>query len=78
MKDFKIEATAVSRKVFHIQARTEKDAMDLASAILEHTTLLDFSEEDVDTVQMTCQEECGGVCKICTLDCEFRDADEDK
>lgn len=70
MKEFEVTLTAVSRKAFKLRADSQEDAFLLAEAILENTDLLDFSDEDVDSMDMTCEEQCGGVCEICSRACE--------
>lgn len=70
MKEFEVTLTAVSRKTFKLRADSQEDAFLLAEAILENTDLLDFSDEDVDSMDMTCEEQCGGVCEICSRACE--------
>ena len=70
MKEFEVTLTAVSRKTFKLRADSQEDAFLLAEAILENTGLLDFSGEDVDSMDMTCEEQCGGVCEVCSRACE--------
>lgn len=70
MKDFEITLNAVSKKIFKLKADSQEDALLLAEAILEKTNLLDFTDEDVDSMDMTCEEQCGGVCEICSRACE--------
>ena len=70
MKEFEVTLTAVSRKTFKLRADSQEDAFLLAEAILENTDLLGFSDEDVDSMDMTCEEQCGGVCEICSRACE--------
>ena len=70
MKEFVVTLTAVSKKNFHMKADSQEDAFLLAEAILENTDLLDFTDEDVDSMDMTCEEQCGGVCEICGNACE--------
>ena len=70
MKEFEVTLTAVSRKTFKLRADSQEDAFLLAEAILENTDLLDFSDEDVDSMDMTCEEQCGGACEICSRACE--------
>ena len=52
MKEFEVTLTAVSRKTFKLRADSQEDAFLLAEAILENTDLLDFSDEDVDSMDM--------------------------
>lgn len=73
MKEFEITLNAVSRKNFRVSADSQEDALLLAEAILENTDLLDFSNQDVDSMNMSCEEQCGGVCEICSRDCTFMD-----
>ena len=70
MKEFEITLNAVSRKKFRVNADSQEDALLLAEAILENTDLLDFSNQDVDSMNMSCEEQCGGVCEICSRACE--------
>lgn len=70
MKDFEITLKAVSKKTFKLKADSQEDAFLLAEAILEKTNLLDFNDEDVDSMDLTCEEQCGGVCEICSHACE--------
>ena len=70
MKEFEVSMTAVSRKSFKLRADSQEKAFLLAGAILENTNLLDFSDEDVDSMDMTCEELCGGECEICSRACE--------
>ena len=53
MKEFEVTLTAVSRKTFKLRADSQEDAFLLAEAILENTDLLDFSDEDVDSMDRT-------------------------
>jgi len=73
MKEFEITLNAVSRKNFRVSADSQEDALLLAEAILENTDLLDFSNQDVDSMNMSCEEQCGGVCEICSRDYTFMD-----
>lgn len=70
MKEFVVTLTAVSKKTFQMKADSQEDAFLLAEAILENTDLLAFTDEDVDSMEMTCEEQCGGVCEICGNACE--------
>lgn len=70
MKEFEVTLTAVSKKTFKLRADSHEDAFLLAEAILENSDLLNFSDEDVDSMDMTCEEQCGGVCDICSRACE--------
>lgn len=69
MKEFAVTMTAVSKKTFQVKADSQEDAFLLAEAILENTDLLDFTDGDVDSMEMTCDEQCGGVCEICGNAC---------
>lgn len=53
------------------QADSKEDALSLAETILENTDLLAFSDEDVSSMEMSCEEQCGGVCEICSQACEY-------
>ena len=53
MKEFEVTLTAVSRKTFKLRADSQEDAFLLAEAILENTDLLGFSDEDVESMDMT-------------------------
>ena len=70
MKEFEVTLTAISKKTFKLRADSHEDAFLLAEAILENSDLLNFSDEDVDSMDMTCEEQCGGVCDICSRACE--------
>ena len=70
MKQFEITLNAVSRKTFQIQAESQEEALLLAEAILDNTDLLGFSDGDVHNMDLTCEEQCGGVCEICSCACE--------
>lgn len=72
MKEFEVTLTAVSRKTFKLRADSQEDAFLLAEAILENTDLLDFSDEDVDNMDMTCEEQCGD-CTDLEPDCPYPD-----
>ena len=69
MKEFDITLSAVSKKKFTLRASSQDEASLLVDAILENTNLLDFTDEDVDTVDIDCEEICGGVCEICSRAC---------
>lgn len=71
MKEFEITLIAVSKKCFHLKADSKEDALSLAETILEDTDLLVFSDEDVSSMEMSCEEQCGGVCEICSQACEY-------
>lgn len=74
MKEFEVTLTAVSKKTFKLRADSHEDAFLLAEAILENSDLLNFSDEDVDSMDMTCEEQCGGVCDTfgsALYDCQF-------
>lgn len=70
MKQFEVTLNAVSQKTFQLQAESQEEAMLLAEAILDNTDLLDFSDGDVQSMDMTCEEQCGGVCELCGNACE--------
>ena len=70
MKEFDITLTATSEKKFHLRASSRKEASLLVDAILENSNLLDFTDADVDTVDIDFEEVCGGVCEICGNACE--------
>ena len=70
MREFEVTLNAVSRKTFKLRADSKEEAIMLAEAILENTDLLSFSDEDVSSMDMTCDEQCGGVCEICSRACE--------
>lgn len=70
MREFEVTLNAVSRKTFKLRANSKEEAILLAEAILENTDLLSFSDEDVSSMDMTCEEQCGGVCEICSRACE--------
>ena len=70
MKEFEITLNAVSRKNFRVSADSKVVALLLAEAILENIDLLDFSNQNVDSMNMSCEEQCGGVCEICSRACE--------
>lgn len=70
MKEFTVTLTAVSKKKFTLRASTQEEASMLVDAILENSDLLDFSDEDVDSMEIDCEEVCGGVCEICSNACE--------
>ena len=70
MREFEVTLNAVSRKTFKLRADSKEEAILLAEAILENTDLLSFSDEDVSSMDMTCEEQCGGVCEICSRACE--------
>lgn len=70
MREFEVTLNAISRKIFKLWADSKEEAILLAEAILENTDLLSFSDEDVSSMDMTCEEQCGGVCEICSRACE--------
>lgn len=70
MKEFDITLNAVSEKTFRLRAGTRDEALMLVEAILENSDLLNFSEDDVDSLEIDCQEVCGGVCEVCANACE--------
>lgn len=70
MREFEVTLNAISRKTFKLRADSKEEAIMLAEAILENTDLLSFSDEDVSSMDMTCDEQCGGVCEICSRACE--------
>ena len=70
MKQFEVTMTAVSKKTFKVQAETQDEAFTLVDAILDNTNLLEFTDEEVDNMEITCEEQCGGVCEICSRACE--------
>ena len=70
MKEFEVTMTAVSRKTFKLRADSQEKAFLLAGAILENTDLLGFSDEDVDSMGMTCEELCSGECETFSRSCE--------
>lgn len=69
MKEFEVTLNAVSRKTFQIRAESQEEALLLAEAILDNTDLLGFSDADVKNMDMTCEEQCGGVCENCSRAC---------
>ena len=54
MKEFEVTLTAVSKKTFKLRADSHEDAFLLAEAILENSDLLNFSDEDVDSMTTMC------------------------
>lgn len=70
MKEFVVTLTAVSKKQFTLRASSQEEADLLVEAILENSNLLNFTDEDVSSMDMTCEEQCGGVCEICGNACE--------
>ena len=55
MREFEVTLNAVSRKTFKLRADSKEEAILLAEAILENTDLLSFSDEDVSSMDMTCE-----------------------
>lgn len=70
MKEFAVTLTAVSKKQFTLRASSQEEADLLVEAILENSNLLNFTDEDVDSMEIDCDEVCGGVCEICGNACE--------
>lgn len=70
MKEFAVTLTAVSKKQFTLRASSQEEADLLVEAILENSNLLNFTDEDVDSMEIDCDEMCGGVCEICGNACE--------
>lgn len=70
MKEFTISLTAVSKKQFTLRASSREEASLLVDAILANSSLLDFTDEDVDSVDIDMEEVCGGVCELCDNACE--------
>lgn len=56
MKEFEINMTATSKKTFRLRAETCEDAHDVVSELLEHSDLLEFTDADVDEVDVSCTE----------------------
>lgn len=71
MREFEVTLTALSKKTFKLRADSQKEAMEIASQIWEDTDLLAFRDEDVDSMEITATECCGGVCEICENACEY-------
>jgi len=71
MKEFEVTLTALSKKTFKLSADSQKEAIEIASQIWEDTDLLAFQDEDVDSMEITATECCGGVCEICGNACEY-------
>lgn len=48
--------------------------------LMDNSSLLIFTDADVDSVDITCEEECGGVCELCGMEdnCPYSDEDTDK
>ena len=63
MKQFEVTMTAVSKKIFQLRATTQDEAFTLLDAIMENTRLLAFEDGDVESLEVTCEEQCGGVCE---------------
>ncbi len=70
MKQFEVTMSAVSKKTFTVQANTQDEALSMVDTIFENTDLLDF-DEDMDSVEISCTEQCGGVCEVCSNYCEL-------
>ena len=70
MREFEVTLNAISRKTFKLRADSKEEDILMAVAILENTYLLSFSVVDVSRMVMTCDEQCGGVCEICSRACE--------
>ena len=70
MKDFTITLTATSEKKFRLRAGSREEASLLVNAILENSDLLDFTDEDVNAVDIDVEEACGGVCELCGNACK--------
>ena len=71
MKEFEVTLTALSTKNFKLSADSQREAIEIASQIWEDTDLLAFQDEDVDSMEITATERCGGVCEICGNACEY-------
>ena len=73
MKEFEVTMAAVSKKTFMVQAETKEKAFILVDAIIENTNILGFTDEDVDSMEVSCEEQCGGVCEDCSNACACED-----
>ena len=71
MKEFEVTLTALSKKTFRLNADSQREAIEIASQIWEDTDLLAFQDEDVESMEITASEHCGGVCEICDNACEI-------
>lgn len=71
MKEFEITLTALSKKNFKLSADSQREAIEIASQIWEDTDLLAFQDKDVESMEITASEHCGGVCEICDNACEY-------
>lgn len=71
MKEFEVTLIALSKKKFKVSADSEAEALDKASDILTETDLLTFADDDMDSMDMTASECCGGVCETCGNACEY-------
>lgn len=71
MKEFEVTLTALSKKTFRLNADSQREAIEIASQIWEDTDLLAFQDEDVESMEITASDHCGGVCEICDNACEY-------
>ncbi len=71
MKEFELTLTATSTKTFRLRAGDRREALAWTSAMREHSTLLDFEDGDVESVEISCREFCGGDCEDCGNLCDF-------
>lgn len=56
MKEFEINMTATSKKDFRLRADTCEDAHKAVSELMTRSDLLHFTDEDVDEVDVSCNE----------------------
>lgn len=80
MKEFEVTLTAVSKKTFKLKADNQEQAFDVVNHLMDNSNLLIFTDADVDSMDITCEEECGGVCELCGMEdnCPYSDEDTDK
>lgn len=71
MKGFNITLTATSTKSFRLSADSRDEALNLVDSLMNHSSLLDFSDTDVSEVDVECEEACSGVCAVCSNACDF-------
>lgn len=65
MKEFEVILSAVSRKTFRLRADSQREAQELVESLMENSNLLVFENRDVCSVEVSCEEQCGGVCELC-------------
>lgn len=79
MKDFEVILSAVSRKTFRLRADNQREAQELVESLMENSNLLVFENRDVCSVEVSCEEQCGGVCELCGREetCTYADSEDE-